>query len=66
MSDRVKSKRYRQLRGAVLARGFHSLSEWAKSRNYPPTTVYSAARGDRPKGQVSQKIIKELESLSHA
>lgn len=66
MTNRVKNKRYRQYRGAVLAQGFHSLSAWAKSRNYPPTTVYTAARGERPNGNVSQKIINELEGLLHA
>lgn len=66
MSAPVKNKRYSQYRGAVVALGFSGLSAWAKSRKYPATTVYSSARGERPKGKISRKITKELEALIHA
>jgi len=64
MAATVK-KNYRRLRSGVLAAGFHGLSAWARSRGYPPTTVYSAARGERSSGR-AVKIIKELEELTNA
>jgi hypothetical protein len=51
-------KKYQAIRSALIAKGTN-LKRWAEDNEYPVTTVYGAAKGERS-GIVSTKIRKRL------
>jgi hypothetical protein len=58
---KVKDK-YKGLRVALIAKGT-TLKRWAESRDYPLSTVYDAAKGNRG-GIKAVKILRELEAFT--
>lgn len=58
------SQKYARLRAKLLTRGY-TVRQWALEQGFPPTTAYSALRGDR-KGPISISIIQRLEECFNA
>lgn len=54
--------KYRQLRAKLIRKGTN-ITQWAKERGYPATSVYSAAQGYRT-GIKSIRILQELEAFT--
>lgn len=55
------NKNYKRLGTQLVQRGTN-FRRWAMDKNYPVTTVYGAARGERS-GIVATKIKRELEAF---
>lgn len=63
MADAVNNK-YRRLRSQLISKGTN-LRRWAQENNFPITTVYGAARGQRA-GIEAIKIKKLLEAYANS
>lgn len=63
-AEKKASRRYRDLRSRLIARGY-TLRSFAITHGYPYPTVYNAARGDRH-GVKTLKIAQHLEEVAYA